>query len=184
MCIDKLIDIVNENNSVYHRTIKMKPVDVKDNTYIDFKKEDNDKDPKFKVGNHVGVSKYKNIFAKGYTTNWSEEFFVMKKVKNKVPWTYGINGEEIIGTLYEKELQRTNQQEFRIEKVIKTKGDKSYVKWKGYDSSFNSWIEKKDLVLFYLSQFHCIKMGQYFPKPYEPFRGDVNVKDINSKSRH
>ena len=165
----------------------MKPVDVKDNTYIDFKKEVNDKDPKFKIGNHVRVSKYKNIFAKGYTPNWSEEVFVIKKVKNTVPWTYVINdlnGEEIIATFYEKELQKTNQQEFRIEKVIKTKGDKSYVKWKGYDISFNNRIDKKDLVLFYLSQFHCIKMGQYFPKPYEPFGGDVNVKDIKSKYRH
>ena len=58
---------------------------------------------------------------------------------------YDLNGEEIVGTLYENELQKTNQQEFRIEKVIKKKGDKLYVKWKGYDSSFNSWIDKKDL---------------------------------------
>ena len=75
------------------------------NTYIDFKKEVNDKDPKFKVGDHVRISKYKNIFAKGYTPNWSEEVFVIKKVKNTVPWTYVINdlnGEEIIGTFYEK----------------------------------------------------------------------------------
>ena len=103
--IDKLNDIVNEYNNTYHRTIKMKPVDVKDNTYIDFKKEVNDKDPKFKVGDHVRISKYKNIFAKGYTPNWSEEVFVIEKVKNTVPWTYVINdlnGDEIIGTFYEK----------------------------------------------------------------------------------
>ena len=66
----------------------MKPVDIKDNTYIDFKKEVDDKDPKFKGGDHVRISKYKNIFAKGYTPNWSEEVFVIKKVKNTVPWTY------------------------------------------------------------------------------------------------
>ena len=135
--IDKLDDIVNEYNNTYHRTIKMKPVDVKDNTYIDFKKEVNDKDPKFKVGDHVRISKYKNIFAKGYTPNCSEEVFVISKIKNTVPWTYVINdlnGEEIIGTFYEKELQKTNQQEFRIEKVIKRKGDELYVKWKGYDN--------------------------------------------------
>ena len=122
MYIDKIDDIVSEYNNTYHRTTKMKPVDVKDNTYIDFEKEVNDKDPKFKVGDHVRISKYKNIFAKGYTPNWSEEVFVIKKVKNTVPWTYIINdfnGEEIIGTLYGKELQKTNQQEFRIEKVIK-----------------------------------------------------------------
>ena len=81
--------------------------------------------------------------------NWSEEISVIKKVKNTVLWTYVINdlnGEEIIGTFYEKELQDTNQQKFRIEKVIKKKGDKLYVKWKGYNNSLNSWIDKKDIV--------------------------------------
>ena len=152
--INKLDDIVDEYDNTYHRTIKMKPVDVKDNACIDSmelhsEKEVNDKDPKFKVGDHARISKYKNIFAKVYTPNWSEEVFVIIKIKNAVPWTYVINylnGEEIIGTFYEKELQKTNQQEFRIEKVIKRKGDKLYVKWKGYDNSFNSWIDKKDLV--------------------------------------
>ena len=147
--IDKLDDIVKEYNNKYHTSIKMKPVDVKDNTYIDFKKEVNDKDPKFKAGDHVRISKYENIFAKGYHPNWSAEVFVIKKVKNTVPWTYVISdlkGKEIVGTFYEKELQKTNQKEFRVEKVIKRKGDKLYVKWKGYDSSFNSWIDKKDIV--------------------------------------
>ena len=112
----------------------MKPVDVKDNAYIDFGKEVNDKDPKFKFGNHVRISKYKNLFAKGYMPNWSEEVFIISKIKNTVPWTNVINDlndEEIIGTFYEKELQKTNQKEFRIEKIIKKKGDKLYVKWKG-----------------------------------------------------
>ena len=148
---DEIDDIVDEYNNTYYRTIKMKPIDVKDDTYIDFEKEVNDKDPKCKVGDRVRISKYKNIFAKGYTPNWSEEGFVIKKVKNKVPWTYlinDLNGEKIIGTFYEKELQKTNQEEFRIEKVIKRKGDKLYVKWKGYDNSFNSWIDKKDLACF------------------------------------
>ena len=102
----------------------MKPVDVEDNTYIDFKKEVNDKDPKFKVDDHVRVSKCKNIFAKGYVPNWSEEVFIVSKIKNTVRWTYVINdlnGEKIIGTFYEKELQKTNQQEFRIERVIEKK---------------------------------------------------------------
>ena len=109
----------------------------------------NDKDPKFKVVDHVRISKCKNIFAKGYTPNWSEEVFVIKKVKNTVPWTYiinDLNGEEVIGTFYEKELQKTNQQEFMIEKLIKKKGDKLYVTWKGYDSLFKSWIDKKGLI--------------------------------------
>ena len=127
----------------------MKPIDVKDNTHINFEKKVHDKDPKFKVGDYVRISKYKNTFAKGYMPNWSEEVFVIKKVKNTAPWTYvtnDLNGEEIIRTFYEKELQKTNQNEFRIEKVLKRKGDELYVKWKGYDNSFNSWIEKKDLV--------------------------------------
>ena len=100
----------------------MKPNDIKDNTYINISKEVNDKDPKFKVGDHVRISKYKNIFAKSYTPNWSEQIFVIKEIKNTVPWTYVINdfnGKEIIGTFYEKELQKINQQEFRIEEVIK-----------------------------------------------------------------
>ena len=111
--------MVNEYNNTYQGIIKMKTVDVKDNTYIDSRelhsnKEVNDKDPKRKVGDHVRTSKYKNIFAKGYTPNWSEEAFVIKKVKNTVPWTYVINdlnGDEIIGKFYEKELQKANQQD-------------------------------------------------------------------------
>ena len=84
----------------------MKPIDVKDNTYIDFGKEVNNNDPKFKVGDHVRISKYKNIFAKCYTPNWSKEVFGIKKIKNTVPWTYVINdlnGEKITRTFYEKE---------------------------------------------------------------------------------
>ena len=134
----------------------------------------NDRDLKFKVGDCVIISKYKNIFAKGYTPNWSEEVFVIKKVKNTVPWTYVINdlnGEEIIGTFYEKALQKTIQKEFRNEKVIKRKSDKIYVKWKGYNNSVISWIDEKKFV-----QFYCIKMSQYFPKPYEAFSRDINVK--------
>ena len=101
--IDKLDDEYNN----------MKPIDVKDNRYIDFGKEVNDKDPKFKVGDHVRISKYKSISAKGYSPNWSEENNVIND----------LNGEEIIRTFYEKELQETNQEEFRIEKVINKKGN-------------------------------------------------------------
>ena len=113
VCIDKLDDIVNKYNNTYHRTIKKKPTDVKDNTYINIGKEVNDKDPEFKVGDHVRISKYKNIFAKGYTRNWSEEIFVIKKIENTVSWTYVINdlnGGQIIGAFYKKELQKTNQE--------------------------------------------------------------------------
>ena len=76
--------------------------------YIDFKKESNDKNPRFKVGGHVRISKYNNFFAKGYMPNWSEEIFIIKKIKNIVPWTYvlnDLNGEQIISTFYEKEFK-------------------------------------------------------------------------------
>ena len=124
-------NIVYKYNNIYPSTIKMKPLDVKSSTYIDFDKKNNKEDPKFKVGDHVAISKYKNIFAKGYVPNWFEESVVIMKVENTVPWTYVISDvkvEEIVGTLYGKKLQKTNQKEFRIEKVIKIKGDKLYVK--------------------------------------------------------
>ena len=99
-----LDDIADKYNSTWHSSIKMKPRDVKDGSFAE--------DPKFKIGDHVMISKYKNIFAKGYTLNWSDEIFVVQKIKNTVPWTYEINdlnGEEIIGSFYEKELQKINQ---------------------------------------------------------------------------
>ena len=83
--IDKLDDVVNEYDNTYHTTAKLKPIDVKDNTYINSKNEVNDKYPKFKIADHLRISKYKNIFAKGYTPNSSEEIFMIKKVKNTVP---------------------------------------------------------------------------------------------------
>ena len=85
--IDKLDDIIDEYNNTYHRTIKMKPIDVNDNTYTNIDKEVNNNDPKFKVGDHVRTSKYKNIFAKSYSPKWSEEVFAIKEIKNTVPWT-------------------------------------------------------------------------------------------------
>ena len=149
VCIDVLNDIVNKYNNAVHRTIKMKPIGVTDDSYVEYKEDFNKKGPIFKVNDHVRDSKYKNIFAKEYVPNWSEEVFIVNEIKNTVPWTYTIsdlNGEKVIGTSYEKELQKTNQKEFRVEKVLKRKGDKLYVKWKGYDNSFNSWINKKDIV--------------------------------------
>ena len=128
--IDKLDDIVHKCNT-YHSTVTMKLADVKSNTYIDSSKEINYKNPKFKISDNVRISRYKNVFAKGYTPNSSEEVLMIKKAKNTVPWTYVINGEEIAGTFYKNELLKANQIEFRIDKVIKRKGDKLYVKWKG-----------------------------------------------------
>ena len=119
---DLLVDIVNKYNNTVHRTTKTKPIDVTDDSYAKYNEDFNKKDPKFKVGDHVRISKYKNIFAKGYTPNWSEEVFVVSKIKNTVPWTYvvsDLNSEEITGSCYEKELQKTSQEQCRIEKVLK-----------------------------------------------------------------
>ena len=148
---DELNNIFDKYNNTYHfnTTIKMKPVDVKFDSYVEYNVDSNDKDPKFKISDQLSISKYKNIFAKGYVPIWSEEVFVINKIKKTVQRTYVImdlNGEEIVGAFYEKELQKTNQEEFRIEKVIKRKGNKLYVNWKGCDTSFNSWIDKKDIV--------------------------------------
>ena len=148
-----LDDIVNKYNSTVHRSIKIKPIDVTSDCYAEYNEDSNEKDPKFKVDHPGRISKHKNVFAKGYTQNWSEEGFVVSKIKNTVPWTCAIsalNGEPMAGSFYEKELQKTSQEKFRIGKVIKRKVDKLYVKWKGYNNSFNSGfnsgIDKKDLV--------------------------------------
>ena len=96
---DVLNDIVNKYNNTIHRTIKMKPIDVTDDSLAEYNEEFNKKGPKFKVGDHVRISKYKNIFAEGYVPNWSEKVFIVNKMKNTVPWTYTIsdlNSEQII----------------------------------------------------------------------------------------
>ena len=96
-----LDDIVEKYNNTYHRTIKMKPIDVKNDSFAEYNEESNEKDPEFKIGDHVRISKCKNIFAKGYTPNLNEEIFVVKKIKNTVPWTNVIsdlNGDEIVGS--------------------------------------------------------------------------------------
>ena len=101
MYIDKLDDIVDKYNNTIYSTIKLKPADVKSNTYINSSKEINDENPKFIIGDIARISKYKNIFVKDYVPNWSEEVFVITKVKNTVPWTYIISdlkGKEIVGT--------------------------------------------------------------------------------------
>ena len=106
--IDKLDDRVNKYKYTYHSTIKMKSIDIKQNTYTQFSKEINDKSPKFKIGDNVKISKF-NVFGKGYIPNWSEEVFIIKEVKNTVPWAYaicGLNGDEIVGTFYEKNCRK------------------------------------------------------------------------------
>ena len=114
-----LDDIVDKYNNTYHNTVKMKPIDVKSNSYAEYNVDCNDKDPKFKIGDHVRISRHKKVSAKEYAPNWFEEVFVIKKVKNTVLWTYVImdlNSEDIVGTFYEKELQNTNQEKLRTEK--------------------------------------------------------------------
>ena len=123
--LDVLDDNVDKYNNTVHRTIKIKPIEVTDNYYAEYNEDpSNKKNPKFKVGDNVRISKYKIIFAKGYTPNWSEEVFIINKIKNTVPWTYAIidlNGEEITEIFYEKKLPKTSQKEFRIEKYLKEK---------------------------------------------------------------
>ena len=146
--IDALPDIVEKYNNTYHRTIKMKPVEVTPGS-VDYSTGENKNPPKFKVGDRVRISKYKSLFTKGYMPNWTEEIFVVKEVKETVPYTYVIEdlqGDTIDGTFYEQELQKTKQEVYRIEKVLKRKGDKLFVKWKGYPSSQNSWIDKSSVV--------------------------------------
>ena len=107
--VNVLDDIVNMYNKTVHRTTETKPIDVTDDYYAEYNENFNKKDSKFKVGDSVKISKYKNIFAKGFTPNWPEEVFVINKIKNTVPWTYiinDLNGKEITGSFYEKELQK------------------------------------------------------------------------------
>ena len=146
---DVLDYIFDRYNNTVHRTIKIKPIDVTGDSYADYNEDFNKKYPKFNISDHLRISTYKNVFAKGYTPNWSEEVFVVTKIKNTVSWTYvfsDLNGEEITGRFYEKEFQKTSPEEFRMGKVLKRKGDTFYVRWKGYDNPFNSSINKKDLI--------------------------------------
>ena len=122
----------------------MKPIDVtsdSSDSYAGYNEDSDITKPKFKVGDHVRISKYKNTFAKGYSQTWSGEVFVVSKIKNTVTWTYmtsDLNGEKIAGRFYEMDFQKTSQEKLRIEKVIKRKRDKLYVKWKGYNNPLNS----------------------------------------------
>lgn len=156
--IDILDELVDLYNNTKHSTIKMTPVEasqkkqektVRKNIYL---KQiiNNTKDPKFKVGDKVRIFKKKGTFEKGYTPRWTEELFIISKVLYTNPPTYHIkdlNNENIKGSFYEQELQKTEQDIFRVEKVLKKKGNESLVKWLGYPDSFNSWVNNKDLIL-------------------------------------
>ena len=152
-----LSDLIREYNNTRHSAIKMTPVQAskKGNKLKGWRNlypehlEIHDINPKFSVGDKVRISKKKKTFEKGYTTRWTEEIFTFVKVKRISHVTYKIadlNGEEIRGTFYEPEFQKTSQELFRIEKVIKRGKKKSLVKWKGYYDDFNSWVDNKDIV--------------------------------------
>ena len=152
--IDILDELVEDYNNTVHSSIKMTPVEAS--------KEENENKvwrtlydpperntPKFSVGDKVRISRKKGIFEKGYTPKWTEEIFTISKIQYTDPITYKItdyNGEEIKGSFYERELQKTTQETFRIEKIIRKKGNKSLVKWLGYPANFNSWVDNKDLI--------------------------------------
>ena len=105
-------DIVNKYNNTFHKTMKMKPIDVTSDSYAEYYEDFSENKPKFKIGDLVTISKYKNILAKGYTQNWSEEIFIITKIKDTVPWTYTIsdlNGKPITGSFYKKEMQKNSQ---------------------------------------------------------------------------
>ena len=108
-------EIVNKYNNAVYRSIRMKPIDVTSGSYAEYNENANVTKPKFKVGDHVRISKYKNVFAKVYTQNWSEEDFVVSKIKDTVPWTCMIsdlNGEPNTGSFYEQEWQKTSQEKY------------------------------------------------------------------------
>ena len=155
--IDVLPDLVEDYNNTVHSSTKLTPVEASKeenklkvwrNLYPDRFKTSR-LNPKFSVGDKVRITKKKKVFEKGYTTRWTEEIFTIKEIRETNPITYileDLKGEEIKGTFYEPELQKTEQQIYRIEKVIKKEKGRSFVKWKGYSDKFNSWVDNKDLI--------------------------------------
>ena len=155
--IDVLPDLVEDYNNTVHSSTKLTPVEASKkkneltvwrNLYPDRYKTSR-LNPKFSVGDEVRITKKKKVFEKGYTTRWTEEIFTIKEIRETNPITYkleDLQGEEIKGTFYEPELQKTEQQIYRIEKVIEKEKGRSFVKWKGYPDKFNSWVDNKDLI--------------------------------------
>ena len=155
--IDVLPDLVEDYNNTVHSSTKLTPIDASKkkneltvwrNLYPDRYKTSR-LNPKFSVGDEVRITKKKKDFEKGYTTRWTEEIFTIKEIRETNPITYkleDLQGEEIKGTFYEPELQKTEQQIYRIEKVIEMEKGRSFVKWKGYSDKFNSWVDNKELI--------------------------------------
>ena len=155
--MDVLPELVEDYNNTVHSSTKLTPIDASKkkneltvwrNLYPDRYKINN-LTPKFSVGDEVRITKKKKVFEKGYTTRWTEEIFTIKEIRDTDPITYileDLKGEKIKGTFYEPELQKTEQQIYRIEKIIKKEKNKSLVKWKGYSDKFNSWVDNKNLI--------------------------------------
>lgn len=153
--VELLPKLVYDYNNRKHRTIGMKPVDVNEKNAKNvvktaFTAELKTDPPKFKIGDKVRISKLKGLFEKGYTANWSTEIFEVTQINNTSPTTYKLKDtseEEIKGSFYEQELQKTKYPDvYLVEKVLRKKGDKVYVKWLGFDSSHNSWVHRKSVV--------------------------------------
>jgi hypothetical protein len=154
--IDILGEMVSNYNETRHSSIKMTPAkaSMKNNekaVWMNlYGSEIHETSmPKFSIGDKVRIMKKKNIFEKGYTPRWTEEMFTISAVQYTDPPTYKItdyNGEEIKGSFYEQELQKTAQEIFRIEKILRKRGNKSLVKWLGYPESFNSWVDNNELM--------------------------------------
>ena len=156
--IDILPSLIDKYNNTKHRTIGCTPLVARQpSSYVQvfenlFKKSEERKvkSPQFHVGDRVRISKKKKTFEKGFTPNWTEEIFIIEEVKDTKPPTYALQdlkGESIKGSFYEPELQATSQEVFRIEKVVRKRkdGKEALVKWKGYPSSFNSWVPISEL---------------------------------------
>lgn len=154
--INILPNLIAQYNNIKHHTIKMKPSDVNarneksllQRVYTNFKIKTHSK--KFNVGDKVRVSKFKHVFEKGYTPNWTTEVFTIRRIRNSLPvTTYELvdyQNQPIAGTFYEQELQKTaNPDIYLVEKIVRKQGDKLFVKWLGFDNSHNSWINKTDL---------------------------------------
>ena len=157
--IKDLNKLVKEYNNSYHRTIRMKPIDAskKSNENIvrkNYNFKITNKEPRFSISDKVRVSLLKNTFEKGYTINWFEEIFIIYDIKtSNVHYYYlkDLNGEKLDGTFYQEELLKTNMKDddlYIIEKIIKRINNKYLVKWKGYDDSFNSYVNENDIVKY------------------------------------
>ena len=154
--IDALPDLVEDYNNTVHSSTKLTPTDASKeenelkvwrNLYPDRYKASR-LNPKFSIGDRVRISRKKKVFEKGYTTRWTNEIFTIYKIQETDPITYilkDLEGEEIKGSFYAEELQKTKEQIYKIEKVIKKKNGQSFVKWKGYSDKFNSWVDDKNI---------------------------------------